>query len=146
MHSNVCVNSKEKVSFFSSHTNSNIQICCLTIYFIVRLCVLIVKFIDMHLVGRARLSLNKRRGRKMKGKFFALSYTYTLILTGILQCGRTIVSFRRRVESTHHYIDNIDVDFMFASTKSLVFSKQTSSTRGIPLLLLLFLIFFCCCC
>ncbi len=81
---------------------------------------------------RARLSLNKRRGRsKTKGKFFALSYAYTLILTGVLQRGRTIVSFRRRVGSTHHYIYNVDVDFMFASTKSLVSSKQTSSTRSI---------------
>jgi len=76
---------------------------------------------------------------------------YVLILTGILQLGRTVASFRRRVESTHCYRYNINVDFMFPSTKSLLSSKQASNIRSVSspttilrflLLLLLLLLLF----
>ena len=53
-------------------------------------------------------------------------------------------SFRRRVESTHFYTYNINVDFMFASTRSFVSTKRTSKQHLLLLPPLLFFVFFGC--
>ncbi len=98
---------------------------------------------SVSLDARACLRTTDERGRRMmKGKFFALSYAYALILTGILQLGRTVISFRREVESTHYYTSNINVDFMSASNKSLVSSKQTALEASSSPTTRLFFVFF----
>jgi hypothetical protein len=134
--------------FFSFYTYTCRHKHSVYLSFIARLQTRLPKFLDKDRVVHRRACFKREKSEK-KDEANSLRTFLRLDsdLTGILQHGHTVVSFRQRVESTHHCIYSRNVDFMFASTKNLVFSKQAGRPTALEASFLLptllcFLLFF----